>query len=437
MRSFARRHAGALVLSSLVIFTTLLVVLHVREYTAVSPIDELQHIDATVKWSQGEPVRRGDRVGQSAMREEACRGIDNFNPPPCGSALYHSRDFQEGGYNTAYIHPPVYYALTGTGARLIGISGDHSFVTEARLMGIVWLDGAVVLIWLLLAEFCVSYAARCVLILLTLTTQVVLHMSSIVNPDAAALAAGAAILLAVVRWERGAMHWLVPGAMAAIAVLLKSSFATAAGVCVLYVLIRLVQRRHDARQGPTRTEYLRVLIGISAGLIVASGAWVIAQNALAHVPATQTPQVKRFKVDSFPFRELRGQLFAGVTPIQLPAYVPTFFDNDAIKEANDVVDVLFLVATIAALVLSQARCRMRAIAGAALTTMLLVGPVFVFFNYVVQGTFVDIPPRYGLPVVPAVLVSSSSLLRWKAVLVLAGVLAALIGLETLVALTRG
>ena len=52
MRSFARRHAGALVLSSLVIFTTLLVVPHVRDYTAVSPSDELQHIDATVKWTQ-------------------------------------------------------------------------------------------------------------------------------------------------------------------------------------------------------------------------------------------------------------------------------------------------------------------------------------------------------------------------------------------------
>jgi hypothetical protein len=437
MRSFARLHAGALVLSSLVIFATLLVVLHLRNYTTVSPVDELQHIDATFKWSKGEPVRRGDRVGQTSMREEACRGIDTFNPPPCGNARYHARDFQEEGYNTAYIHPPVYYGLSGIGARVIGISGDHSFVTEARLMGILWLGAGVVLIWLLLAEFDVSYPARCVLIVLAISSPVVLHMSSIVNPDAAALAVGAAILLAVVRWERGATPWQAPGVLAAVAVLLKASFATAAGLCVLYVAIRLVQSRNAAIDGPTPSEWLRVLMGIGAGLIVASGAWVIAQNALAHVAAAQIPEVKRFQVNSFPFRQLRSQLFAGVTPIQLPAYAPKFFDKDPIKNGNDVIDVLFFVATVSTLALSQARSRMRAIAGAALTTMLLVGPVFVFFNYIVQGTFVVIPPRYGLPLVPAVLVSSSSLLRWKPCLVLASALAALIGLQTLLVLVRG
>src|SRR5437660_6480466 len=117
-----------------------LVGLHVRAYPKLSPIDELQHIDALYRASHGEIVRRGQLVGQEAMGEEACRGIDAlFRPPPCGGPYQPSR-FQEAGINTADIHPPTYYFATVGVADLLRAVGLASNLVDAgRLVGALWL----------------------------------------------------------------------------------------------------------------------------------------------------------------------------------------------------------------------------------------------------------------------------------------------------------
>jgi len=100
---------GALFLVSLV-----LVGLHTRTYTELSPIDELQHIDYVIKAGEFEPPRVNDLVGFEAMSEAACRGVDapGYVGPLCGLDEYDPANFQENGVNSAAGQFPFYYTAT-------------------------------------------------------------------------------------------------------------------------------------------------------------------------------------------------------------------------------------------------------------------------------------------------------------------------------------
>ncbi len=123
---------------ALMALAAVLVVLHVRAYTALSPLDELQHVDYLDQASRFDFVHNGERVGQLAMREQACRTVDSpgFVSPPCKAKDLKPVQFQEGGFNTASADPPTYYVLTGLAARaLVHLPGVDSLVTGGRLVG--------------------------------------------------------------------------------------------------------------------------------------------------------------------------------------------------------------------------------------------------------------------------------------------------------------
>ena len=62
-------------LAAVLVAVAVLVGLHVRDHPALSHIDELQHGDYMLK-SPFHVPRHGDAIGQEAMEEAACRGID-------------------------------------------------------------------------------------------------------------------------------------------------------------------------------------------------------------------------------------------------------------------------------------------------------------------------------------------------------------------------
>ena len=74
----SRRSPGSLAAAvALMALAAVLSVLHVRAYTALSPLDELQHVDYLDQASRLDFVHNGERVGQLAMREQACRTVDS------------------------------------------------------------------------------------------------------------------------------------------------------------------------------------------------------------------------------------------------------------------------------------------------------------------------------------------------------------------------
>ena len=98
----------------------LVVLPYAHTYRHLSPLDEMPHIDYLIKVRDGHLVRGGERMGQVALRAQACRGsdLDNYEGPRCAKHV-RARDFPFGGFNTAYPDPPAYYLVTAAGATVI------------------------------------------------------------------------------------------------------------------------------------------------------------------------------------------------------------------------------------------------------------------------------------------------------------------------------
>jgi hypothetical protein len=409
-----------------------LVTLHVRAYPQLSPIDELQHIDYLDKASHGHIVARGERVAEPAMREEACRGIDAPVPVPrCDARSLRPTQFQEAGYNTAYIHPPTYYAVSGVLAR-IGLlaPGLDDLVTAGRLTGGLWLIAGLALLNLALVDLGARRLARASLLVVLACSPAVLHASATINPDAMALLAGSALLLGVLRWEAGRWPAWVPAATAAAAILVKSTNVAAVGAAILYVVARHVQARRHAQRPPLdaagvapavarvgqTADVLRVVGALIAAVAVASVAWVAVQAQIAEVPSAQIPMVQRFGVDHLAVGDAVGQLGASISPLRLP-YIPEVLRSPSVVSAVGVVDTALVAGLLVTIGYAAAGARRRGLAFAALATMAAAGPLFVVINFVFVGTFVDIPPRYGLSAVPFALAAASVALERRPLLI--------------------
>jgi hypothetical protein len=429
---------GIFALAAIVLLAALLVALHVREYTMLSPIDELQHLDYALKVSDGDLVRRGDLFGDEAMREEACRGVDAaFLPPPCDARTLRPQEFQEGGFNTAYIHSPGYYIVAGFGGRLVDrVPGVSSPVVGARLMGALWLGAAFVLLWMVFDELGVRVAARLPVLLLVACAPTVLHATATVNPDGSALAIGAAALLVVLRWESGrAPPWLL-AVVGVAAVLTKINNVMAVGVAVLYLGFRWYQQRatgprtdpspdgsgyepdggHVAAgrhaEGPARSGRATTVAVAALALSVAvlGGAWMLFSSVNARVDANEIPMTQRFLVESISADEFLDNLTTGLTPLRDP-YLPAVLATPLTRAGSILGDRLLMIGVAGSLIVSRPRSRERAIASAAVLAMVVVGPMFVAFNFVASSIYVTIPSRYGLAVVPAAAAATGLLIQ--------------------------
>ena len=440
----ALRRPGTLVAALLVLFSSVIVALHIDAFTVVSPVDELQHIDYLYRASDGGIVRLGDRVGESAMREQACRGhAFPVLMPPCDAPDLRPEQFQEEGVNTAYIHPPAYYTITGVTARVVRAAlGHQGLFTAGRYVGAAWLGAAVVLMWLLMREFRVPIAARGVVLVIVITAPTVVLASATIGPDATALATGAAVLLATLLAERGRVHWLVPAVMAAIAIAFKATNIAGVGVCVLYLVARLLQARLQARASApghdtsvTSKRLFAVVAAVVGGALVASIGWIGIQGAIAREDREVNPQVQLYGVDSFPRDELRDDLLASVTPLKRSGYVSDALNTSRLDDLMAWVNTALLAGCVVAIGFSKPRSRMRALAIAAFIAMLLVGPGIIIVNYFASGIFVLIPARYGLSVVPALACVCTVPLQRRPILIAGAGLAGWISVVTLFTLT--
>lgn len=422
--------SSVLAIALIVAFGVVLVGLHVRDYTRLSPIDELQHLDYVNRVvREGEVVRRGDHFRQDAMRTEACQGLDaTFPVPPCGLDRYDPATFQEEGFNTAYINPPVYYAISGYTA--LGIStviGSDSLFTAGRFTGAFWLGAALLLLWLAMSELRIHWRVRVPILVLLMTAPTVLEAVATINPDATALFAGAAVLLAVLRWERtGRVGW--PALASAVALMLKSTNILAVGMGLIYILIRYLQRSRAAGEGDAMDDAgpaeprpsLPPILGVSAAMVAAvatvSVVWLVIGSAIARVPIGEIPMQARFHVDSIGITAFLSNLTTGFTPLDSP-YIPAELMTAWISPTSVIVDRLFLVGLGTAAFTARPGSQLRAIALASLIALALVGPGFVLVNYLlIDGVYVTIPRRYGVSVMPGVAIALSVLLRDRRIL---------------------
>jgi 4-amino-4-deoxy-L-arabinose transferase-like glycosyltransferase len=407
LSSTIKRHRA---LACVLLVAATLVVLHVRAYTPVSPIDELQHVDYAAKASSLQLVRQGDRVGETAMREQACRTVDSpgFVSPPCEAAALEPEQFQERGFNTAAGHPPTYYFLTGVVARsLLALPAMDSFLTAARSMGVLWLAAAIALVWWAgkrLGSRDDALAGAC---LLLVSTQTALHLSSIVNPDAAALAAGGLVLWAALRYEsaHGRGFWLVAAGAAATA--LKVTNVMAVLAVAVYLALRAFTGERRVGESPLRASALVV-----TGALVPPLAWLIVSTALAGPDAATDPMTERFRVAGIGLHELVANASALVLPTDSP-FVSFLFNGPLAQLLTNVASLVYSGALLGPLLSASTGRPTVRLALATLASMFAGGPGFVLLTFVAYRAYVAVPPRYGLSLMALATVVLSCAVRTK------------------------
>jgi len=369
------------------------VALHVRTYTLVGPIDELQHIDSLYK-SPG-IVRSGDRIGQDAMREQACRGLD-FDPfelPACGTDVYDPAQFQENGYNTAAINTPLYYTATrALGTVVVWLTPTDSLVTGARLVGGLWLALGLVMAYAAARRLGAHrWTAAAVLVTVACLPSVV-YPSSTVGPDSMTFGVGSAVLLTVLWWrERPTRRWPALAAVSALVLAVKLTNIVVLVALVLFLLVQLARAWRAGDRRAARTPLVAIAtVGTTA--VVVAGGWSALFLALAHGDRHDVPMTLRFAADSLDPQAVLAAWGVWLVPVQGWPLVAGVGYSALLQSLGVLLVPAGLVAT-ALFGRPQPGARLAA------WSMVAVGafgpPAFVVANYVLQGSVWPVPARYG------------------------------------------
>lgn len=402
--------AIVLVLGSLLASTA-----HVRYYSQLSPVDELQHIDYLYK--APDVVRNGETVDQEAMREEACRTLPNYPAPPCSeTTTYEPDDFQEFGINTAAIYTPLYYSVTKlVAAPLRWVTGMDSLVTAGRLVGGLWLAGGLVMTLLVARRFGAHPYPTAGLLLAAAVTPNVLLPSATITPDAAALLAGAALVWSVLWWEeRPSRRLWLPVLLGLAAVLLKALNVIVVVLIALYVVLRLVQRAWWPADAPGEGRPRRlpgvpatgptvgqtaVLVVVCSALALAGAVGYVLFSAANAVPSDDQA-MSELQASAFPLRPMVEHIGVFLQVFYSPGWWVTVPVLGPLVQS--VLGLVVFAGTFAAALLTD---RVPRAARTMATSLLVVGlvgaPLIIAFSYISQGVYVPIPGRYALTLVPA------------------------------------
>jgi hypothetical protein len=420
--------------------------LHVRTYTLVGPIDELQHIDYLYK--SPDIVRPGDQFGDQAMQEEACRGLDypGFELPACvRGGDYDADDFQEAGYNTASANTPVYYTIThALAAPLKAVASLDSLVTAGRLVGGLWLAGGLLLAYAAARRLGAGRWATAAVLAVLACTPAVVYPSATITPDAATFAVGAGALLAALWWEeRPSRRWPVLAVVTALALAIKMTNITVLVAVGLAMLIRLVVQRWFPAQAelvgsrtadddperrtaapapaPRLLDWVVGGVTLAATALVVAVGWQVAQGALTHGDLDAIPMNQQFRADRLSVEGLVSYLGQWLTPLSSPwAAVGRAEFTDALQRLGQ---LLIGAGFVSAALIGWRSLRERTLAWAVLVTGLTGASLFIVVSFYAQALYVPPPARYGYALVPTMAVLTAAGVRTRPATVAVGALA--------------
>jgi hypothetical protein len=417
--------AGLLVL---IIFSFVTVGVTVATHVQLSPIDEAAHIDSVFRAPS--IVRTGERMLPQTLDEISCRGVAQivFTPPPCGvfqAAPPAGYAIGGGGYNTADIHPPIYYDITKLAITLGGFLPLDP-VTLMRLTGAFWLALGACLTWLLARRLGAGRWAAFGAGATLAAGYSVQEMSSIVNVDAMVLATGAGFaVLALWAWPKRLAWWLIPLAAVVVLFVKMTNIAGLVVVC-LFLLIRELTREVPAGgdgsvraserfrawwsangRGALRALRVGALTGVAAGLALA--VWSVIRSARALVPGDSLPISQQFLIDHLTLEQIASQAFSFTAPTE---FLPNGLSLKFIGSYGTIVLVAVWAALLALTVAAWFRDRSAFAALAAAAACLATMPaLYVVLNYVASHQFFTPWFRYGFSMMPFVFAAIATGLR--------------------------
>ncbi|WP_165354206.1 glycosyltransferase family 39 protein [Nocardioides glacieisoli] len=402
------------------------VALQVNTYTLLSPIDELQHIDYLYR-APGSPAP-ADRIGQEALHQQDCRGIDapGFGPPLCRplSTDLDPLSYQEKGYNTAAANTPVYYTATrGVAEAIKALTPADDLVTAGRLTGGLWFALGLALTFLTGRRRGVPAAPMAAVTLLLASTPALIFPSATITPDASGLVAGAALVLAMTWWEERpstvrALLLVVVGIVVAFA---KMTNLVVVAAVVLYLLLRPTgdDERDDEPGHPSLRARWTTAVTVGLASVVAAGAWLAYVGTRPQIPAADLPDMaSKYQLTYFPWTGLVESSLSLLQPLSsswaVVGSVPF------LNFATAVVAMVLLAGTLAAALFTGAPPLEVALARSVVAAAVVGALLLVTAGYLFSSTYFPIPVRYGIALVAPMAIVTASMIRSRSSVVLVG-----------------
>ena len=419
----------------------IVVAAHMHAFTKLSYIDEFQHVDYLQRTINGDHVRGGQKVGQTSMREQACRGIDYDSIlPKCSAKHLRPEQFPGQGFNHTYSDPPTYYVVTGVGAQAVRkVLGVDSLVTAGRSIGILWLAAGLFVSFLLSRRLGADLWAAIGVTLLLAATPAVALSSATITTDAPMLVVGGVLSLAVLAVVEGrrSYWWLAPAA--ALTMAMKFTALPVVGFTVLFLLLRWrFSSRQDAdppvkngrvdredadppvKNGRVDREdadppvkngrvdagtdaevpWFRAIGVTLAGALLPAIPWNLYTSATELPAADDIPMGQYFRVDSVTLSHFLNSWKTTVSPVVDPSS-PPFLLVDPVKDAVLALNLLLIVGVVALAWFWPVGSRLGSWGVATFLSLVLTGPGFVALLFLTLDVTYFIPGRYGLSLLPA------------------------------------
>lgn len=366
---------------------------YIPDQEALSPFDEWVYLDYVDKATDLQLVQQGELIGEEALEVSSCRGLLFYGPTgsPCGGP-YRSAEYPLAGVTSADIHPPTYFVLTATVAaaiRTVGLSDD--LLTSARIAGALWLLLGLLAIVVLARELGAPLLSGLGAATVAAALPITRYNNSYITPDALNIAVGAVVLLAAVRFAKGAWPWWALAVAGVLAGSIKTQNGLAVGVALVFLSANaLVERRSDLR---AQRGHLLAAGGALAGYLAAQVGWLAVRSlrSLGEAPAHDnsgaevTLELIARETTAFILRLGLGATEDG-QPISTYAYFLT---------------ALLIAGFVGAVLYRPVRSVYWQI-GAATTAVVFIGsPVLLIAQQAALGEVVPSPARYGSALIAA------------------------------------
>lgn len=384
------------------------------KYQVMSPVDELRHLDYAIRITEGELPKLGDKLEGPAMRTEACRGIDlpGWTNPPCDTPKFNPPQFRDDGWQTASPHPPTYYAVAGVvGKTLRSLGITNSILDGARLVSGIFLALGLIATLLLAREFGMSDVPVLSVLTMIMVFPSLLHSSSIVTPDSLSMFVAATLGVTTLKWLKG--HISLRAVCIASAFVGFSKLTNLLAVALFAVFVYFAHRSTFETARDQRATRL------AAGAILISGSipsfvWITFDRLRATIDPMVVPQNIQLAHEGFPPLSsliMPGNILAWLPPYG--SYFYTAFISQGVLTMTTLVVGLFLGGMFASILRFDSREPMSLFATTTATLAIVGAPALITATAVTSGVLVGAAPRYGLSLLPAMVVIVASHIRGR------------------------
>jgi hypothetical protein len=373
----------------------------------LSAYDEWVYYDYATKIPTQGIVHQGELIGEPALEVMSCFG-DPYGPrgEPCTGPNGHYTEsglYPNGGKTTADLYTPIYFDFTWAAGKAIQLVTGLDFLVAARLTGFFWLAGGLITFYAVGRLLRIPKLVLLGLGLIAMGTLPSVFAFTYITTDAPSFLAGSIVLYLGIRFVRGTVSgwWLIP--VAALVVLIKITNIFAVGLVALYMLIYAIMKwKHRSSIGEGAPSPPRIVLVTVLYVVVSVAAeigWLLIRAAISVGPGPNQGV-------SAPM-SIRG----------VAAQFTTFLGLNGTRTVDGLLmfpyGILVIAGVFGFLLNAKGSGSTRALSIATATSMTFFPPLLLVAMGVALGSSFPVSTRYAAPLMPAILIAISYILKNK------------------------